>query len=58
MKLAEVAPKRWFRVAIAAAFVLGHLVAFTVAGHSRLHLPFNSAPGEGISAISPIAPSY
>ncbi len=55
MKLAEVAPKRWFRIAIAAAFVFGHLVAFTVAGHSRLHLPFNSAPGQEIYYSDPDA---
>jgi hypothetical protein len=55
VKLAEVAPKRWFRLAVAAALVVGHLVAFTVAGHTRLHLPFNSAPGQEIYYSDPDA---
>ena len=54
-RLAELAPKRSFRIAVAAAFVLGHLVAFTVAGHTRLHLPFNSAPGQEIYYSDPDA---
>jgi hypothetical protein len=46
MTFAELAPKTWFRGAIAVALVIGHLVAFTIAGHQRLHLPFNSSPDE------------
>jgi len=57
VKLADVAPKRWFRVAVAAALVIGHLLAFTVAGHARLGLPFNSAPGQEIYYSDPDAPS-
>jgi len=45
-RLAELAPKTWFRAAVAVALVLGHLVAFTIAGHQRLNLPFNSSPDE------------
>lgn len=45
-KLAELAPTTWFRGAVAVALVIGHLAAFTIAGHKRLGLPFNSAPGE------------
>ena len=39
-------PTTWFRAAVAVALVIGHLVAFTIAGHQRLGVPFNSAPGE------------
>lgn len=45
-KLTELAPKTWFRGAVAVALVIGHLVAFTIAGHQRLGTGFNSAPGE------------
>jgi hypothetical protein len=45
-KLAELAPTIWFRGAVAVALVIGHLVAFTIAGHQRLGVPFNSSPGE------------
>jgi hypothetical protein len=51
----ELAPKPWFRGAVALALVIGHLVAFTVAGHTRLHLPFNSAPGQEIYYSDPDA---
>jgi hypothetical protein len=45
-KLTELAPKTWFRAAVAAALVIGHLVAFSIVGHQRLGLPFNSSPDE------------
>lgn len=45
-RLTELAPKPWFRGAVALALVIGHLVAFSIAGHQRLHLPFNSSPDE------------
>lgn len=45
-KLAELAPKTWFRGAVAVALVIGHLVAFTIAAHQRLNVPFNSSPAE------------
>jgi hypothetical protein len=40
------APKPWFRGAVALALVIGHLVAFTIAGHKHLGVPFNSSPAE------------
>jgi hypothetical protein len=43
MTFAELAPKSWFRGAVAVVLVIGHLVAFTIAGHQRLHVPFNSS---------------
>lgn len=54
-KLADIAPKRWFRASVAAAFVIAHLVAFTIAGHERLDLPFNSAPDDTIEYSNPYA---
>jgi hypothetical protein len=54
-KLAELAPKLWFRGAVAVALVIGHLVAFTIAGHKRLGVPFNSAPGEDVYYSDPDA---
>ena len=53
--LAELAPKTWFRGAVAVALVIGHLVAFTIAGHKRLGLPFNSAPGQEVYYSDPDA---
>lgn len=44
--LHELAPAPWFRAAVALALVIAHLVAFDIAGHRRLGVPFNSAPGE------------
>ena len=44
--LHELAPAPWFRASVALALVIGHLVAFTIAGHQRLGEPFNNAPGE------------
>lgn len=55
MTFAELAPKTWFRGAVAVALVLGHLVAFTIAGHQRLHVGFNSAPGEEVYYSDPDA---
>jgi len=54
-KLAELAPTRSFRFAVALALVIGHLVAFTIAGHERLGVPFNSAPGEEVYYSDPDA---
>jgi hypothetical protein len=46
-----------FRVGISTFFVLMHLVLFTLAGHEKLDLPFNSAPGNAPYFSDPNAPS-
>jgi hypothetical protein len=46
VKLSELGPKRWFRGVVALALVIGHLVAFSIAGHTRLGLPFNNSPDQ------------
>ncbi len=56
-KLAPLVTTSWFRLAVASLFVVCHLVAFTRAGHSRLGLPFNSAPGHAPYYSNPDAPA-
>jgi hypothetical protein len=55
-KLTELAPTPAFRASVALALVIGHLVAFTIAGHQRLGVPFNSAPGHAPYYSDPNAP--
>lgn len=56
-RLGEVSGTAAFRVGISTFFVLMHLVLFTVAGHEKLDLPFNSAPGNAPYYSDPDAPA-
>ncbi len=48
---------RSVKVSIAIAFALAQLLVIAHAGHVRLHLPFDNAPGEHIAYTDPMAPS-
>jgi hypothetical protein len=56
-RLDRMAPKFWFRLAVAFALVLFHLFAFWRAGQERLDLPFNNNPDEAPYYSNPDAPS-
>jgi hypothetical protein len=50
-------PSTWeFRIGVAVALVVFHLAAFSRAGHVRLGVPFNSAPGSTPYYSNPDAP--
>src|SRR5579862_8393543 len=56
-RLAELASRRPFQLVVAAFLACMHLAMFARAGHDRLGLPFNSAPGEAPFFSNPDAPS-
>ena len=49
--------KRSVQIALATALALAHLLAFARAGHSRLNIPFDLAPGAHLQFTDPRAPS-
>lgn len=53
--LATWATRRSFKVAVATAFALLHLVVIWRAGESRLHLPFDNQPGLHLAYADPNA---
>nr|HEX4318485.1 hypothetical protein [Kofleriaceae bacterium] len=53
----ELAPKSWFRTAVAIGFAVMHLILFAQAGHARLGVPFNSHPDEAPYFSNPNAPA-
>jgi hypothetical protein len=55
--LDELAGTRTFRIGIAALLCFLHLAMFARAGHERLDMPFNSAPGEAPFFSNPDAPA-
>lgn len=55
-RLDTVAATSHFRVLVSTLLVVMHLVLFTVAGHEKLDLPFNSAPGNAPYFSDPDAP--
>src|SRR5512140_7715 len=55
--VSELAETRTFRIVIAVFLVCMHLAMFARAGHERLGLPFNSAPGETPYFSNPDAPA-
>ncbi len=56
-QLASWATRRSFKVAVATAFALAHLLVIAHAGKARLKLPFNSAPGHHLAYVDPMANS-
>lgn len=54
--LGRAAADRTYRIAAAVLITCLHLVIITRAGHSRLGLPFNSAPGQAPVYRNPTAP--
>jgi hypothetical protein len=56
-KIGPLAATSWFRLGVATLLVMCHLLAFSRAGHSRLGLPFNSAPGQAPYYSNPDAPA-
>jgi hypothetical protein len=56
-KLAALATRRSFKIAIAIAFAVAHLLVVDCAGHKRLDLPFNNAPGVHLAFSDPMANS-
>ena len=56
-QLASWATRRSVKVAVATAFALAHLWVIAHAGQTRLHLPFNSAPGHHLAFTDPMADS-
>ncbi|MEO6773048.1 MAG: hypothetical protein ABI467_08485 [Kofleriaceae bacterium] len=56
-RLASWATRRSFKVAVATAFALAHLLVIWRAGESRLHLPFDSQPGLHLAFADPHANS-
>ena len=56
-QLASWATRRSFKVAIATAFALAHLLVIGHAGKARLNLPFNLAPGHHLAYANPMANS-
>jgi hypothetical protein len=49
--------KRWVKIAIATALALAHLLAFDIAAHTKLNIPFDLAPGAHLQFIDPMADS-
>jgi hypothetical protein len=45
---------RWFQVSLATLLALAHLFAFVRAANTRLHIPFNTAPGVHLQFIDPM----
>ena len=56
-RIATWSTQRPFKLAIATAFALAHLFVIARAGESRLHLPFNNAPGAHLEFKDPMARS-
>jgi hypothetical protein len=56
-QLASWATRRSFKVAVATAFALAHLLVIAHAGKVRLNLPFNNAPGHHLAYVDPMANS-
>jgi hypothetical protein len=58
-RIAELAAKyatvRWVQLAICVALAAGHLLAFSRAGHTRLNVPFDLAPGAHVQFTDPNA---